>query len=270
MAQLFGLVALLFLALPVKAANRADVERFLQITGFDVAVESIAQDAEDAPEMLGLEAGAFGATWSLLADEIFDVEGMMTQAVDILEQTLDQELLDHAVGFYDSALGQRLVKSENLSVLDDGALKQIAGQQIIAEMVETGDPKIEYFQRMNVAIDPEGVGLRAMQQIQVRFLVAASRAGVIEEDLDEEMLWSQLDANRAETLRSVHAAGLAGAAYTYQGFSADEILAYTEALEHPKMQTVYELMNAVHYQIMGDRFDEISKHLDSLQPSEEL
>lgn len=257
-------------ALPAAAAERADIEHFLTITGFDVAVQSIALGAGDAPYMLGLEDQDFGKVWRDQAEETFEVSGMLTQAVDLLEDKLDQDALDHAVAFYESDLGQRLVAAENLSHFDDDDLKRLAGQEIIADMVKSGDPKIEYFQRMNVAIDPDGWGLKAVQQIQVRFLVAASRAGVIARDLDEGMLWAQLAEREAETRRSMQASAIAGAAYTYQGFTGDEMQDYAAALEHPKMQMVYELMNAVHYTIMGDRFDALSKHLDKLQPSEDL
>lgn len=263
-------VGLGLVALPAYAAERADIENFLTITGFDVAVKSIALGAESAPYMLGLEDQDFGQVWQKRAHETFKVEGMLTQAVDLLEDKLDQDALDHAVNFYESDLGTRLVEAENLSHFDDDDLKEIAGQEIIAEMVKSGDPKIAYFQRMNAAIDPEGWGIKAVQQIQVRFLVAASRAGVIRQGLDEGMLWAQIAENETETRLAMQASAVAGAAYTYQGFSGDEIEAYTVALEHPKMQAVYELMNAVHYTIMGERFDALAQHLETLQPSEDL
>ncbi|GAA6207483.1 hypothetical protein NBRC116601_07760 [Cognatishimia sp. WU-CL00825] len=252
------------------AAERADVESFLKVTGFDVAIESIALGAEDAPSMLGLEQDAFGKRWRQLSEEIFVPAQMLQQATDMLAEALAQDLLKHAIQFYESDLGTRLVAAENLSHMDDPDLKHIAGREIIAQMVQKGDAKIGFFQRMNVAIDPEDLGLRAVQEIQVRFLVAASRAGVIERDLDEAMLWAQIRETEAEVRRSMQAAALTGSAYTYQGFSEDELETYTEALEDPKMQKVYELMNAVHFRIMGDRFDALAQRLDALRPSQEL
>ncbi len=253
-----------------QAAEPADVEHFLKVTGFDVAVESMSLGAQDAPSMLGLEDNAFGKRWSSLVAKTFVPEEMHVASVELLSEAIDQDLLDHAVAFYDSELGKRLVAAENLSHMDDDDLKQIAGRQLVAGMVEDGSPKIEYFQRMNVAIDPENLGLRAVQSIQVRFMVAASRAGVIRDDLDEQMLWDQIDSNKEATLIAMQASAVAGAAYTYQGFSDEDLLLYTEALEHPKMQKVYELMNAVHFQIMGDRFEALAQELDGLRPSEEL
>ncbi|UZD92046.1 DUF2059 domain-containing protein [Cognatishimia activa] len=252
------------------AANREDVKSFLETTGFDVAIESIAVGAGGAPSMLGLEGNEFGKVWTELTEQTFVPADMVDQALDLLEERLDQDLLVHASDFYGSDLGQRLVHAENLSHLDDDDLKQIAGRQIVAGMVEAGDPKIEYFQRMHVAIDPEGLGLKAVQVIQVRFLLAASRAGVIRQDLDEEMLWAQIEENEASTRRAILESSIAGGAYTYQGFTADELEAYTLALEDERMQKVYQIMNAVHYQIMSDRMDALALHLDKLMPSEEL
>ena len=45
---------------------------------------------------------------------------------------------------------------------------------------------------------------------------------------------------------------------------------YAEALEHPKMQQVYALMNAVQYEIMANRFEEVAARLSSMQPSQDL
>lgn len=252
------------------AADRDDVIEFLEITGFDVALESISVGALTAPSMLGLEDNAFGKTWSDLVEQVFLVDEMKSQAIDILEQTLDQSLLDHAVAFYGSELGQRIVVSENLSHMDDDDLKQIAGEQLIALYEAQDDPRPEYFVRMSAAIDPENIGLQALQTIQVRFILAASRAGVIRSDIDEDMLWAQIRATEAEVLAAMEEGAKAAAAFTYQDFTADEIEAYTVALEHPDMQLVYELMNAVHYQVMGDRFNALSLRLGELQPSQDL
>ena len=41
-------------------------------------------------------------------------------------------------------------------------------------------------------------------------------------------------------------------------------------LEHPKMQEVYALMNAVQYEIMANRFEALARAMQSLQPSQEL
>ncbi|SHG27155.1 DUF2059 domain-containing protein [Cognatishimia maritima] len=252
------------------AADREDVRGFLETTGFDVAIESIAVGAGGAPAMLGLEGNDFGKAWTDLTEETFVPEDMVERALDLLEERLDQDLLEHAADFYGSDLGQRLVQAENLSHMDDDELKQIAGRQLVAGMVEEGSPKLDYFQRMHVAIDPEGLGLKAIQAIQVRFLLAASRAGVIQMDLDEGMLWAQIEENESATRLAILEGAIAGAAYTYQDFSDDELEAYTIALEDSRMQTVYQIMNAVHYQILSERMDVLAVNLEKLMPVEEL
>jgi len=267
----FSILAATFLtASSVFAANREDVRDFLETTGFDVAIESIAVGAGGAPTMLGLEGNDFGKAWADQTEETFVPSDMVEYALDLLEEQLDQDLLEHASDFYGSELGQRLVQAENLSHMDDDELKQIAGRQIVAGMVKDGDPKIGYFQRMHVAIDPDGLGLKAVQMIQVRFLLAASQAGVIEQGFDEDMLWAMIEENEPATRRAILEGSIAGGAYTYQGFTAEELKAYTLALEDERMQQVYQIMNVVHYQVMSDRMDALALHLDKLMPSEEL
>ena len=74
----------------------------------------------------------------------------------------------------------------------------------------------------------------ALQEIQLRFLLAASASGVIDLQLSADDL--RRDDDVAE--RNRHAAGaamsaLAGAAYTYQDFSDADVVAYADALEQP-------------------------------------
>ena len=63
--------------------------------------------------MLGMAASDFGSEWSRPAEEVFDTDLMRETALDILSHTLDDALLTHAVEFYASPLGQRLVEVEN-------------------------------------------------------------------------------------------------------------------------------------------------------------
>ena len=56
----------------------------------------------------------------------------------------------------------------------------------------------------------------------------------------------------------------------YQSFSDEELLAYTEALEDPQMQEVYQLMNAIQFEIMANRFEVLAAEMANLQPGQEL
>lgn len=257
-------------AIPVRAAERDKVAAFLKITGFDVAIESIAQSARTAPEMLGLDAGDFGSQWMLLADTVFDPSYMRDRATDILEATLEDDLLTHAAGFYASELGQRLVAAENQAHMADDDEKYSQGALLLAELQEADDPRIDLFDRMGKAIDPNNIGLQAMTEIQVRFILAASYAGVITLRVDEQGLRAALAENAEEVAASVEISALQNAAYTYRDFTVEELKAYAAALEAPEMMTVYELMNAVHFEVMSNRFEALALRLGQLQPAQDL
>ena len=273
------ILVLVFGLLPVAAAaeeaDRAqDVRRFLQITGFDVALDSIALAADEAPAMLGAEAGDFGIVWKKMVQQVMDSAEIRETAVQMLSQTLDSDLLDHAMGFYGSDLGQRLVAAENAAHMNpDDAGTYEAGEVIVAALVRAGGEgkdRLAYYRRMTAAIDAGDVSLRAMQEVQIRFLMAAAAAGVIELTMDEPDLRALFRADEAQARADMLRGALANSAYTYQAFSDAEMLTYTEALEDARMQRVYELMNAIHYEIMATRFEMLAERMAGLVPSEEL
>ena len=264
-------VALILLPSLVMAANRDRIEAFLTTTGFDVALESIALASGSAPQMLGIDPEGFGSDWTRLTEEVFDTEGMHETAVSILEETLSDDALNHAVDFYASDLGQRLVEAENASHMEeDDDVKQQQGQEIFAALVQAGSPRVESYKRMNAAIDSSGTSLRALQEIQVRFLLAASASGVIELQLSADELRQMLKSNEAGMRQSLQLSGLAGAAYTYQAFSDAEVDDYVDALEHPLMQEVYELLNAIQYEIMAMRFEVLAARMAELHPAQDI
>ena len=265
------IVMLATLASALQAADRARLEAFLEVTGFDVALESIKLSAGSAPEMLGLEADAFGSEWTRLTRQVFDVPLMHDLALQLLEKTLSDRQLNHAAEFYATDLGQRLVEAENASHLhEDEDLKSEMGEAIIEGLEGIESPRLAYLKRMTEASGSSESGVRAIHEIQVRFLMAAAGAGVIGLQMDEgdlrELLKRDEDALRA----AIDASALSGAAFTYQSFSDEEVLEYAKALEHEDMRAVYELMNAVQYEIMANRFEALAAAMSGLQPSEEL
>ena len=253
------------------ATDRAKIEAFLTTTGFDVALESIRLGAESAPNMLGIEADAFGSNWVRMTSKVFKTDVMHGMAVDILEQTLTPDLLDHAAEFYASDLGQRLVSAENASHMEeDDAAKTEAGEAIVAGLVRHSASRLETLKRMNDAIGSTDHAIRAIHEVQVRFLMAAAGAGVIELTLDEADLRALLQSQSGDLRQSLLTSSLSGAAYTYQAFSDEEVIAYAEALEHPMMRRVYELMNAVQFEITANRFEALAQEMAKLQPSTDL
>ncbi len=265
------LLTLSALTLPAAAADRDRIEAFLTTTGFDVALESIALASASAPEMLGIDPDGFGSDWTRLTDEVFDTEDMHETAVSILEQTLSEDALNHAVEFYASDLGQRLVEAENASHMnDDDDAKQLEGQEIVASLIQEGSTRVESIKRMNKAIDASGTALRALQEIQLRFLLAASASGIIDLQLNADELRLMLQQNETGMRQALQLSALAGAAYTYQRFSDAEIVAYAEALEQPLMQEVYELLNAIQYEIMAMKFEILAARMADLHPAQDI
>ncbi|SFG36322.1 hypothetical protein SAMN04488039_101620 [Sulfitobacter dubius] len=264
-------IALIAFAHPLRAADRGALERFLEVTGFDVALDSIRLSADSAPEMLGLQTEDFGSEWSRLVGDVFDTELMHDMAMDILAETLSDDLLDHAASFYASDLGTRLVDVENKAhMTEDDGLKAESGAAIIAGLEQIDSPRLETLRRLNVASDVEEISVRAIQEVQIRFLLAAAGAGVIELQMEEPDLREVMRAQADDLGAQIAANALANAAYTYQSFSDDDLAAYADALEHPKMQQVYTLMNAVQYEIMANRFEAVAARLAAMQPSQDI
>ncbi len=271
LSVLMPLIAVAAMAQSSSAASRDRIEAFLTTTGFDVALESIALTSASAPKMLGIDPEGFGSDWTRLAEEVFDLKDMHEIAVSILEQTLSDDSLNHAVEFYASDLGQRLVEAENASHLyEDEDDKQKQGQEIISELVKDGSHRVETLKRMNRAVDSSGTALRALQEVQLRFLLAASASGVIDLQFSADELREMLRRNESGMRQAMQLSALAGAAYTYQDFSDEDVEAYTKALEHPQMQEVYELLNAIQYEIMAMKFEILAARMAELHPAQDI
>lgn len=259
------------LSTTAKAADRGHIRAFLNVTGFDVALDSIALSSADAPRILGIDAGAFGSEWTRLTKEVFDTAKMRSLALDILEPTLADDLLTHAVDFYASDLGQRLVAAENAShMMKDDGVKQAEGRRLVADMVKAGAPRLALLKRMNQAIDGAGTAVKAIQEIQFRFLMAASAAGVIELKTDPDQLRALMKRDEGRLRRALEQSALAGAAYTYRDFSDADLRAYVEELENHDMQQVYELLNAVQFEIMANRFETLAARMAGLRPGQDI
>jgi hypothetical protein len=269
----FAVVLCLVLAVApgARAADRDDLAAFLEVTGFGVALDSIALSAEDAPAMLGLSTSDFGKAWSRAVAEVFDSAAMRETALDILAQTLRQPALDHAVAFDASPLGERLVAAENdAHMMADDAEKRTVGAALFARAVEEDPARVQILKDLIAAVDGRGMAVRAAQEIRVRYLMAASHAGVLDQRLDEAALRAMMADAEDELRQRLRRATLVGAAYTYRDFPNDEMRVYVHALEDPRMQEVYELMQAVHYEITAERFEALALRMADLAPSRDL
>ena len=263
-------VAVMLTPPQVDAADRQRVDAFLTVTGFDVALESIKLSAKDAPAMLGVNANDFGLSWTRLADQVFDVQVMQDMGAEMLEETLSDEALAHAADFYATDLGQRLVAAENDSHMAERSDKMESGAEMI-ERFKTEDPeRVAIFDRMMRAIGSAESALNSSNELQIRFLMAAAGAGIVELKMDEQGMRALQAENREEALASIRESSLKSAAVTYRDFSNDELRTYAEALEDPLMQEVYELMNAVQFEIMANRFEVVAQRMRGLDPGQEL
>lgn len=253
---------------PARAADPDRLEAFLEVTGFGVALDSIALAAGDAPAMLGLSASDFGADWSRVANEVFDTARMREMGLGILAEALDDKMLEHAASFYASDLGQRLVVVENASHMqEDDEARRARGEALLAG---ADAARREALDGLVTAVDAGDVGVRAVHEIQLRFLLAASYAGALDYEIDEQALRAVLAEGEAELRADLDASARANAALTYETIPTADLAAYVEALEHPTMQRVYELMNAVQYEIMANRFEVLAVRMAAMHRAQEL
>ncbi len=255
---------------PSFAADREKIQAFMEVTGFDVALEGLRVSAADAPAMLGLDAADFGMSWTKLADEVFAQDQLEEDALDILEKTLKDEVLVHASDFYATPLGQRLVEAENASHLIDGPEKRDQGQALAEDLMKRGSPQPQYFLDMSDSIGSIETGMAQFREVQVRFILAAISAGMFDSELSEAELRAVLAQQDEEIRGDVLNNMIASNAYTYRDFSDEDIRQYSEALSTPEMMEVYELMNAVQFTLMADRYEIIAARLSELHPSQEL
>lgn len=272
LSLLLAVALLLSLALPGRAASREEVRDFLTVTGFDAAIDSISLSSDRGPAMLGLDDPGFATVWKLMAAPVFDPAQMQDMAVTMLQDTLDEEAIQTAHAFYGSELGRRLVEVENASHMDESEDRPELSEALLAHLIEEREvDRIAALDRLVSALDDTSDGVAAMAEVQTRFMIAARDAGVIELRVDDEAL-RDLITQQFREMQSDNGSqdAVAHAAWTYRDFTTEEIDAYAEALEDPAMQRVYELMNAVQYEVMADRFETAAGLLEGAQPGQEL
>ena len=271
MRKILVVISLLFLmVMPAKAADRTKIAQFMAVTGFDVALESMRLSARDAPTMLGLDADDFGLSWSRLADRIFEPEALKNDALEILDNALTDDVLAHANQFYGSNLGQRLVTAENGSHGLEFEDREAEGARLAQALSARGSPQPQYFLDMAESIGYVGATIKAYREVQVRFLMAASLAGLIDQQFDEVDLRAMLAQQDDEVRRAMVENLIVANAFTYRDFTDSEIEIYRDALAMPQMMKVYELMNAIQFTIMADRFERMALEMVNLIPTQEL
>jgi hypothetical protein len=269
--QMCGLVFALFMtSFSLQAADRTKAIAFMEVTGFDVSLRSMRVSAADAPAMLGLDAEDFGLSWSRLADEIFEPTQIEQDALAILERALRDDVLMHVSAFYASNLGQRLVDAENESHFTGDLKKRELGHELAVSLENRGSPQPQYFRDMANDIGSIESSIRSYREVQVRFLMAAMSAGLMQRQLDEADLREILSLQDTEIKSAMMENIIVSNAYTYRKFSDLEVEQYRDALGTKEMREVYALMNAIHFTLMAERYEQMALKMADLHPSQSL
>jgi hypothetical protein len=262
LAPLWGLAA--------SAAERSEYREFLEITGFDVAITSMQQGAMAGPGITGDAADAFGRQYTALAERVFDPDLMLERAVDMMAAVLPDALLEHGVDFYGSELGQRLVEVENASHRTDDDQRHAEGEEIVARLSEENPARLEDYGAMLDAIGGVESSLRAVLEVQLRYLLAAMAAGSVDIDYSEAELRALLEEQAPEIRSNITMFSMLGAAYTYRDLSDADISAYRAALEAEPMRQVYEILNAIQFQVMAEGYEALAEALPGLTPEQDI
>lgn len=267
---LSGAAALVLMATAALSADRDASLDFLEVTGFDVAIRSMQQDAMSGPGIAGSAPDAFGQQWVDLAREVFDPDLMIERSLDMMEAILPDDLLAHGAAFYASSLGQRLVAAENESQGLSSGERYAAGEMIMATLSETSPARITEYQKMMEAIGGVDSSINALIEIQVRYLMTAAAAGAGEIELSEAELREVLKGQIPELRETMNQYSVLSAAYVYRDFSDEEVKAYRKALEEDEMQQVYEILNGIQFQVMSERYEEMASRLGGLAPQQDI
>lgn len=265
-----AVAALCFGAAVAVAADRDQSREFLEVTGFDVAITSMQQGAMNGPAIAGFDPDAFGSEWVRLAEDVFEPDAMIEQTLDMMEAIMPQDLVEHGIEFYETPLGVRLVEAENAAQTRDDQEQLAEGEMIVTRLAEENPARLEEFQRMNEAIGGAESSVKAIVEIQVRYLMAAMDAGAADIQFSEAELREILEEQVPRIRETVEASSVLSAASVYKDFSDEEIVAYREALEDPEMRQVYEILNGIQFQVMGDRYETLASRLSELSPQTDI
>lgn len=265
-----AVAAVCFGAAMAVAAERDSAREFLEVTGFDVAIASMQQGAMNGPGIAGADPDEFGSDWARLAEEVFEPEGMIEDSLDMMEEIMPQELVDHGIGFYGSELGQRLVEAENASQGMDSDRKMAEGELVVTRLADENPARIDEYRRITEAIGGVETSVRSVIEVQVRYLMAAMVAGASDIQFSEAELRDILSEQKGQLHQAIEMNSILGSAYVYQDFSDADVEAYRVALEDPQMQQVYEILNGIQFEIMADRYEELAGRLADLAPQTDI
>jgi hypothetical protein len=195
---------------------------------------------------------------------------MLDQTLDMMEAILPDDLLDYGLDFYSSDLGQRLVTAENEAQAISDEERHAAGEQILTGLMQDNPDRVEDYRAMMEAIGGVEAGLRAVTEIQVRYLLAAMAAGSVEIEMSEEELRAAIAEQAPQMRENLAIYSLLSAAFTYRDMSDEDVQAYRAALEEAEMRQIYEILNGIQYEVMAGRYEVLAAGLADLTPQQEL
>lgn len=268
-AALILLVAMVW-GVAAQAADRERLREFLEVTGFDVAITSMQDGAMAGPGIAGGAPDDFGSQYAALAERVFDPDLMLERAITIMEAGMPEALVDHGIAFYQGDLGQRLVAAENAAHVTPDEERHAEGETLLRAMMEDNPARLEDLQAMMDAIGGVDASVRSVIEVQVRYLLSAMSAGSVDIDYSEDELRALIAEQEPQIRRDIAVYSMLGAAYAYRDFSDEDVHAYRLALEVPQMRQVYELLNAIQFEVMAERYEVLAAELAKLAPQQDI
>jgi len=265
-----AMVLALTWAMAAQAASRDDFRTFLEVTGFDVAITSMQQGAMEGPGIAGDAPGDFGTQWVRLAEKVFDPGLMLERALDMMQAVMPDDLVTKGQAFYATDLGQRIVAAENASHVTSDTQRHTEGQAIVDKLAVDNPARLDDYRAMSAAIGGIDSSVKAVLEIQYRYLMAASAAGALDLAYSGDELRAVLEEQVPELEQNIQLYSLLGSAYAYRDLTDEEVKAYRAALEDPDMRQVYEILNAIQYEIMAERYEALATELANLAPQQDI
>ena len=155
-------------------------------------------------------------------------------------------LLDYAAGGASPAIG--LLVATHLSM-------STQGRELFAMMEAIGGVESS---------------VRSAIELQVRYFLAAMAAGAIDDEISEEDLRGMFASQAGEMRENVRLYSVLNSAYAYRDVTDQDMTDYVAALEHPKMRQVYEILNAIQFEIMAERYERLAAALADLHPQQDI
>lgn len=252
------------------AADRAAAARFVEVSGFDKALASIPPAVMEGGAAFGGGEDAFTQQWKRAVKDVFDLEGIEAQALDMMEAILPDDSLALATDFYASPLGLRLVAVENetysLAVSDRAA----AGQRLLEEAEKDDPERVALIRAFVDSAQDLDHAVQVTFEIQLRYLLTAMASGAIEPGPSEEELRMILEAQAPQLKQAYADYMLRASMFTYREISNEDMRAYTEALDGAALTEVYEVLNGIYAEILAQRFEALAVHLGAIEPEDDL